>query len=61
MDFPRAWEIARLVPKKDHHPKCSFRVTDGGLLCDCEVITRHSEYEEKTNEQSSRSLRYISL
>jgi hypothetical protein len=27
-----------------HHAKCSFSQTDGGLLCDCEVITKHPEY-----------------
>lgn len=47
VDFPRAWQIARAVPPAEHpHPKCSFRQTGGGLLCDCEVLTEHPEYVE---------------
>lgn len=45
IDFPRAWEIARSVPPQEHpHPKCSFRQTDGALLCDCDVLFKHPEY-----------------
>ena len=44
MDYPRAWQIAREAPMDRHHPKCSFRQTAGGLLCDCDVITKHPEY-----------------
>lgn len=44
MDFPRGWEIARNVPMEKHDPRCSFRQTKGGILCDCEVITKHPEY-----------------
>jgi hypothetical protein len=44
VDFPRAWQIARGVPVLDHDPKCSYRVEDGGALCDCRVLTQHSDY-----------------
>lgn len=44
VDFPRAWQIARATPAEHHNPKCSYRVGDGGLLCDCEIVTQHSEY-----------------
>ena len=43
MDFPRAWEIVRDSVVPDHHPKCSYRVTGGALLCDCDVLSRHPE------------------
>lgn len=44
VDFPRAWEIARSVPPAKHpNPKCSFRQTDGALLCDCSVLFKHPE------------------
>lgn len=55
MDYPRAWKIAREVPPKKHNSKCSFAVSNGGILCDCEVITNHPEYirdygKEKVNK-----------
>ena len=46
IDFPRAWQIAQATQKKDHDPRCSFRVTDGALLCDCAIITEHPEYKD---------------
>jgi len=46
LDFPRAWQIAREAAMEDHDQKCSYRWTDGGLLCDCHVIYRHPEYLE---------------
>ena len=47
MDFPRAWEIARAAPLDKHHERCSFRQTGGALLCDCEVLTKHPEYDPR--------------
>jgi hypothetical protein len=44
LDFPRAFELARTMPADAHHPKCSFRQTDGAILCDCQVITDTAEY-----------------
>ena len=44
IDFPRAWQIARSVPIEEHDHECSFRITTGALLCDCELITLHPEY-----------------
>jgi hypothetical protein len=44
MDFPRAWEIAQAKPVAEHDPRCSYAQTDGGMLCDCHVLTQHAEY-----------------
>lgn len=44
VDFPRAWEISRSVDIEKHHEKCSFRTTNGVLLCDCDVLFKHPEY-----------------
>lgn len=38
MDFPTAWAKARTVAPEYHHNECSFNVTNGALLCDCDVI-----------------------
>lgn len=43
VDFPRSWEIARETELEDHHEECSFRVTEGGILCDCDVLYKHPE------------------
>jgi hypothetical protein len=43
VDFPRAWQIARATPVDNHDPKCSYRVMNGGLLCDCDVLNKHPE------------------
>lgn len=42
MDFPRAWQIFKASPIDSHHPECSWLRM--GLLCDCDVITKHPEY-----------------
>ena len=44
MDFPTAWAIARRTPPEQHHPACSFNLTQGGLLCDCAVLYKHPQY-----------------
>lgn len=44
MDFPTAWGIARATPPEYHHNACSFNVTDGGMLCDCDVLLKHPQY-----------------
>lgn len=49
IDFSRAWEIARTVEPEYHHNKCSFNVTNGGVLCDCDVINKHPELLDKSN------------
>ena len=46
VDFPRAWEIARMKPPEQHHEACSWRMTDGALLCDCHVLYEHEEYKD---------------
>ena len=44
MDFPTAWEISRATPTDKHDPRCSYTRTDGALLCDCHVLTKHPQY-----------------
>lgn len=44
VDYPRAWQITREQPADAHHEDCSYRATRGGILCDCEVLTKHPEY-----------------
>lgn len=46
VDVPRAWEIARATPDESHDPRCSYRQSRGGLLCDCEVLTEHREFRD---------------
>lgn len=46
VDYPRAWEIARATAAEAHHPQCSFRVSKGGILCDCAVLIEHAEYKD---------------
>lgn len=48
LDYPRAWQIARATPPEQHHPKCSFRVTEGCILCDCDVVWQHPEQISET-------------
>lgn len=43
VDFPRAWQISKMVAVDEHDPLCSYRQTDGGLLCDCHVLMKHPE------------------
>jgi hypothetical protein len=47
IDYPRAWQIANAVTMRQHHPRCSFRRSGGGLLCDCNVLKHHPEYNDK--------------
>jgi len=47
LDFPRSWQIAQTTPIEKHDPNCSYRITEGGLLCDCHVIYQHPEYKAK--------------
>jgi hypothetical protein len=44
IDFPRAWQIARASNMEEHHEQCSYRQTEGVVLCDCDVIHEHPEY-----------------
>lgn len=48
LDYPRSWELARAKPLHKHNPLCSYRTTNGAILCDCEVLTRHREYRSKS-------------
>jgi hypothetical protein len=43
VDYPRAWEISRMVPIVEHHDMCSYRQTGGVLLCDCNVLMDNPE------------------
>ena len=44
MDFPTAWAIARRIKPEYHHNECSFNVTQGGMLCDCDVLWLSPEW-----------------
>jgi hypothetical protein len=52
IDYPTAWTIARSAPVDEHHPKCSFRVTSGGILCDCHVL--YPEQLKAENKHEAR-------
>lgn len=56
MDFPRAWQIARETPYEQHHERCSYRVSEGELLCDCHILRTHAEYGDQ-EEGPIRSIR----
>lgn len=49
IDFPRAWQIARMIPPTAHDENCSFRQASGGFLCDCDIIYRNAEFLDKRN------------
>ena len=38
MDFPQAWAYVAETELDEHDPKCSYRVGQRGLLCDCFII-----------------------
>lgn len=44
VDYPRAWQISREHKMNEHHKKCSYRVTHGALLCDCDIVYKHPEF-----------------
>lgn len=52
VDYPRAWEIARATGFEHHHPKCSYRKSEGAFLCDCEVLTEHPEFKDDELQSS---------
>lgn len=56
VDYPRAWEIARATAFEQHHPKCSYRTQQGGFLCDCEVLTKHPEYQDDVLQTAGGAL-----
>ena len=45
MDFPTAWAYVRETELDSHDPKCSYRVAQGGFLCDCFILM--DEYERR--------------
>lgn len=49
VDFPRAWEIAAAAAPEYHHNDCSFNVSGGGVLCDCDVLNKHPEHMDAIN------------
>lgn len=46
VDFPRAWQIAKSADINEHDEKCSFFITQGGLLCDCHILSTHPESKD---------------
>lgn len=51
IDFPRAWEIAQSVPFEEHDPRCSYRLAEGGFLCDCHVLYQSRDYVSALEEE----------
>lgn len=45
MDFPTAWKFIADTKLKDHDEKCSYRVENRCLLCDCNILG--DEYEKR--------------
>ncbi len=43
VDFPMAWKIAK--SSVSHHDKCSFKVAEGAILCDCDVLNKFNPLE----------------
>lgn len=48
MDFPTAWAFCRATSMEDHEAGCSYRVANGGFLCDCKIL--NDEYERLSRE-----------
>lgn len=55
MDFPTAWAFVRATAMSDHHEECSYRVAQGGFLCDCDVLW--DEYERRGGKRPAVSQR----
>ena len=49
MDFPSAWKFVRATEMSQHELMCSYRCTNGGLLCDCQIL--NDEYERRRLDQ----------
>ena len=47
MTITKAWEIARATPVLRHEPGCSYRMMDGGMLCDCQILNKRIREEEQ--------------
>ena len=45
MDFPEAWDYVRETELDEHDAACSYRVCQGGMLCDCFILG--DEYERR--------------
>ena len=58
VDYPRAWQIVMSTNPEDHHPECSFRITDGSILCDCDVLMKHPDVLDKNFHNKLTRERY---
>lgn len=45
MDYPQAWAFVRETELDSHDPRCSYRIAEGGLLCDCFIL--NDEYARR--------------
>jgi len=52
MDFPEAWAFVRATGPMRHDVGCSWRSTEGALLCDCHVLGE--EYERRMIAMGAR-------
>lgn len=48
MDYPTAWAFVKSTDPADHHERCSWRTTNGCLLCDCDVLWNKYELMRTT-------------
>lgn len=51
-DFPTAWAVMRKTDPQQHHERCSYRQTNGGVLCDCAAQAAFIATVGMQNEQS---------
>jgi hypothetical protein len=40
MNISAAWAICDETNLDDHDPDCVYRQSEGGILCDCEVLLK---------------------
>lgn len=45
MSFPEAWAFVNETHMDEHTPTCSYRQSQGAILCDCHVLW--DEYDRR--------------
>jgi hypothetical protein len=55
-DFPTAWAVMRATDPQQHHERCSYRQTNGGVLCDCAASKAFIATVEMANKKSFSEL-----
>lgn len=54
-DFPTAWAVMSKTHPEQHHERCSYRTTNGGVLCDCAASQAFIATVRMQEEQKSFS------